>query len=185
MNQEQSFKNKRGVMENIINNVSWKNRDIFFIYYLIVFVSLSIMVIQYNAYFNGIYIQFTLENFAKTLNAAITLIATAEGLRSFTRSANEPVGECTPVPAYKLRYLLSYLVSFLVLTGVATYFEIKVSGSEVVNQKTGEILNKPIFAHDQMTQGLLSNFICYLIARYGDKISENIDLSNLSFFKKK
>jgi hypothetical protein len=172
-------------MDELIEKVSWKNKDIFFIYYLIVFVSLAIMVIQYISYFNGIYIQFTLENFAKTLNAAITIIATAEGLRSFTKSANEPVGECTPVPAYKLRYLLSYLISFLVLTGVATFFEINVSNTEILNKKTGEILLKPTFAHDQMTLGLLSNFICYLIARYGDKISENIDLSNLTFFKKK
>jgi hypothetical protein len=172
-------------MSDALDNVTWKYKDIFYIYYLVVLVSLSIMIIQYTAYFNGIYIQFTLENFAKTLNAAITIIATAEGLRSFTRSANEPVGKCTPVPAYKLYYLLSYLVSFLVLTAVATIFEIHVSNSEVLNSKTGEILQRPTFAHDQMTQGLLSNFICYLIARYGDKISENIDLSNLEFFKRK
>jgi hypothetical protein len=172
-------------MNDLLENVTWKYKDIFFIYYLIVFVSLSIMVIQYIAYFKGIYIQFTLENFAKTLNAAITIIATSEGLRSFTRSINEPVGECSPVPAYKLRYLLSYLLSFIVLTAVSTVFTINVEKADIVNKTTGELLIKPEFAHDEMTTGLLSNFICYLIARYGDKISENIDLSNLSFFKKK
>jgi hypothetical protein len=172
-------------MGELIDNVTWKYKDIFFLYYLIVFVSLGIMVIQYIAYFKGIYIQFTLENFAKTLNAAITIIATAEGLRSFTKSVNEPIGECTPVPAYKLRYLLSYLLSFIVLTAVSTIFTINVGKIDITNRATGELLIKPKFAHDEMTTGLLSNFICYLIARYGDKISENIDLSNLSFFKKK
>jgi hypothetical protein len=174
-----------GQINEVIENVSWKNKDIFFIFYLVVLITLSLMVIQFVAYLRGIYIQFALEDFAKTLNIGITLIASAEGLRSFTKSATEAIGESTPVPAYKLKYLLSYLISFIILTATATVFKIKVSSVEIIQQSTGEILNKPYFGHDQMTTGILSNFIGYLIARYGDKISENIDLSELKFFKKK
>jgi hypothetical protein len=172
-------------INQVIEEVSWKNKDIFFIFYLVVLITLSLMVIQFVAYFKGIYIQFGLEDFAKTLNIGITLIASAEGLRSFTKSAGEAIGESSPVPAYKLRYLLSYLISFIILTGAATFFKIKVSSVDILNSKTGELLTRPYFGHDQMTTGILSNFIGYLIARYGDKISENIDLSDLKFFKKK
>jgi hypothetical protein len=130
-------------------------------------------------------IQFTLDNFAKTLNTGITIIGTAEGLRSFTKSSTQAIGESTPVPAYKLQYLLSYILSFIVLTAVAIVLHTKVSHLEIVDANTQEILKRPDFAYDSMTNGLLSNFICYLIARYGNKISENIDLSDLKFFRKK
>jgi hypothetical protein len=177
--------NDQNQIDEAITNTNWQNKDIFFLFYLVVLITLALMVIQFVAYIRGIYIQFALEDFAKTLNIGITLIASAEGLRSFTKSASEAIGESTPVPAYKLKYLLSYLISFIVLTAAATVFKIKVSGMEILEVKTGEILTKPYFAHDQMTTGILSNFIGYLIARYGDKISENIDLSELKFFKKK
>jgi hypothetical protein len=172
-------------VEDIVASTSWKNKDIFFLFYLVVFITFILMVVQYLAYCNGVEIQFTLDNFAKTLNVGITIIGSAEGLRSFTKSSTQCVGESTPVPAYKLRYLLSYIVSFIILTGVALYFHIKVSHLNIINDKTQELLTKPNFAYDQMMSGLLSNFICYLVARYGNKISENIDLSDLKFFKKK
>ena len=43
----------------------------------------------------------------------------------------------------------------------------------------------PDFNANSFVNGLLSNTISYLIARYGDKVAENIDLSSLPFFKKK
>ena len=43
----------------------------------------------------------------------------------------------------------------------------------------------PDFNANSFVNGLLSNTLSYLIARYGDKVAENIDLSSLSFFKKK
>jgi hypothetical protein len=175
----------RNEVGNLIGEVSWKNRDIFCLFYLLVLVTFIIMVVQYNAYFQGIVIQFTLENFAKTLNVGITLIGTAEGIRSFTKSSTQKVGESSPVPPYKLRYLLSYIISFMVLTAVAIFFHIKVNEVEILDKYTQEVVQRPDFAYDQMTFGLLSNFVCYLIARYGDKLSENIDLSELTFFKKR
>jgi hypothetical protein len=172
-------------INQVIENVSWRNKDIFALFYFITIIALGLMTTQYIAYLKGIEIQFTLENFAKTLNIAITLIGMSEGIRSFTKSSTQCVGECTPVPAYKLRYLLSYILSFVVLTIISIIFHIQVNQIDIYNSKTHELLAKPDFAYDQMTLGLLSNFVCYLIARYGDKVSENIDLSSLSFFSKK
>jgi hypothetical protein len=172
-------------IDQLLPQVSWKNKDIFFLFYFIVFITFVIMVVQYNAYFFGIVIQFNLDNFAKTLNIGITLIGTAEGLRSFTKSSTQKVGESSPVPAYKLRYLLSYIVSFIILTTVAIVFHIRVNNVDILDKNTNELLAKPNFFYDQMTYGLLSNFVCYLIARYGDKLAENVDFSGLGFFKGK
>jgi hypothetical protein len=172
-------------IDDVIGKVSWQNKDIFGLFYFITCIALILMTVQYVAYFKGIEIQFTLENFAKTLNVAITIIGMSEGIRSFTKTSTQCVGESTPVPAYKLRYLLSYILSFVILTLLSIVFHIHVNQVDIYNRHTQELLVKPNFAYDQMTLGLLSNFVCYLIARYGDKVSENIDLSSLSFFKKK
>jgi hypothetical protein len=169
----------------LMGNVSWHNKDIFCLFYFITIIALFLMTVQYIAYFKGIEIQFTLENFAKTLNIAITIIGVSEGIRSFTKSSTQEVGESTPVPAYKLRYLLSSILSFVILTIIGIVFHINVNRIDIYNKYTNELLTKPDFAYDQMTLGLLSNFVCYLIARYGDKISENIDLSTLTFFHKR
>jgi hypothetical protein len=177
--------NEQPPIEELISNTSWQNKDIFFLFYLIVFITFVLMTVQYVAYCNGVEIQFTLDNFTKTLNTGITIIGTAEGLRSFTKSSTQGIGESTPVPAYKLKYLLSYILSFIILTAVAIILHTKASHLEIINKETGDILKRPDFAYDSMTNGLLSNFICYLIARYGNKISENIDLSDLKFLKKK
>jgi uncharacterized protein YoxC len=177
--------NEENQVTTLMENVSWRNKDIFCLFYFITAIALILMTVQYIAYFKGVEIQFTLENFAKTLNVAITIIGISEGIRSFTKSSTQEVGESTPVPAYKLRYLLSYILSFVILTLISIIFHLHVNQVDVYNKTTNELLAKPDFAYDQMTLGLLSNFVCYLIARYGDKISENIDLSDLSFFKKK
>jgi hypothetical protein len=169
----------------LVENTSWKNKDIFALFYFITTITLTLMVVQYVAYFSGVEIQFTLENFAKTLNIAITIIGMSEGIRSFTKSSTQRVGESTPVPAYKLRYLLSYILSFVVLTIISIVFHIRVSQVDIYDRNTQQLLEKPDFAYDAMSVGLLSNFVCYLIARYGDKVSENIDLSSLKFFNVK
>jgi hypothetical protein len=177
--------NQNEQIDAVLETVSWKNKDIFFLFYLIVLITTIIMIIQFVTYLYGISIQFTLENFARTLNIGIILIGTSEGVRSFTKSSSQKIGESSPVPAYKLRYLLSYIISFFILTTVAIVFHIYVNGIDVFDRTTNELLPKPNFAYDDMTHGLLSNFVCYLIARYGDKLAENIDFSDLSFFKKK
>jgi hypothetical protein len=171
-------------IENESTQISWANKDIFIVYYFITFVTLTLMVVEYIAYLHGIYIQFSLEIFAKTLNVGITIIGSSEGIRSFTKSAGEKVGTCAPVPAYKLRYLLSYMVSFIFLTGLAVFFHLSITQMDITSIN-GDTVFKPEFAHDTMSHGLLSNFLCYLIARYGGKLAENIDLSELVFFKKK
>jgi hypothetical protein len=170
---------------NTIQNESWKNKDIFWIYYGVVLVTLILMAVEYFAYRNGILIQFSLDSFAKALNACIVIVGSAEGCRSFCCSASQEVGKSTPVPAYKLRYLLGYMVAFIVLTGVATFFNISASRIDVGHVTTGITIERPDFSYGEFTDGLLSNFICYLVARYGDKIAENVDLSNLAFLRRK
>jgi hypothetical protein len=68
---------------------------------------------------------------------------------------------------------------------VAIIFHIRVNNVDIFDKNTNALLPKPNFFYDQMTYGLLSNFVCYLIARYGDKLGENIDFSELTFFKRK
>ena len=44
--------------------------------------------------------------------------------------------------------------------------------------KAGEV------SSDEFISGVVSNVVAYLIARYGNKVSENIDLSKIKMFKK-
>ena len=110
---------------------------------------------------------------------AIVFIGSAEGIRSFTMSLGEKVDESAPIPAYKLKHLFGYLVSFAIITIVALLFEFLVKATV---ENGVEI---PSFSVNDFTSGVLSNTIAYLIARFGNKVAEGIDLSDFKFFKKK
>ena len=43
----------------------------------------------------------------------------------------------------------------------------------------------PEYGTNDFIDGLTSNVIAYLIARYGNKLAENIDLSSFKYFKAK
>jgi hypothetical protein len=172
-------------LDSAINKVNWHNKDILVMYYVAAFFTLCIMIVEYISYINFTYTQFNLKNFAMVLNYCVIITGASEGVRSFTCSLSQDVGNSTPVPPYKLRYLLGYIASFLVLTITATFLHITVQGLNLADPISGDLIIKPDFAYDSMSHGMLSNIVCYLFARYGDKIAENIDLSNLSIFKRK
>ena len=149
---------------------------LFYFVYAFTFISMIAKFISFK--FFNVLISIDLSRLATTLNIAIVFIGCAEGIRSFTLSLGESVGESTAVPAYKLKFLFSYLISFAIITIVAVAFEfiVKMGHPEV------EI---PDFSANDFLNGLISNTLSYFIARYGNKIAEGIDLSSLQLFKKK
>ena len=152
--------------------------DIFKLFFFVYIFALVIMVGEFVTYLiSGKILDIDLSKFAITLNVAIVFIGSAEGIRSFAKTATSD--DSQPVPAYKLKYLFTYLISFAVITIIALGFEC------VIKVKFKDAVSIPNFCSNQFVDGLLSNTIAYLIARYGNKVAENIDLTNLPFFKKK
>jgi hypothetical protein len=162
------------------SKIGWKNVDVLVMFYLIVFITLGFMGAMFYGFTNRLFtLNIDLAKFASALNIAIIFITGNEGLRSFAASATQPVGESIPVPAYKLKYIMSYEISFILLTGAAIFCQMYCS-----SQSRDTNLVVPNFATDELTNGLLSNFIGYLIARFGNKVAENVDLSSIPFFKR-
>ena len=164
-----------------IKNTKLCQRDILKLFYFVYIFTFICLIVKFTAFFLfDIVIDLELTKLANTLNAAIVFIGSAEGIKSFTISAGEKIGESTGVPAYKLKYLFGYLIAFAIITITAMFSEILVK--LVVEDPNTTI---PDFDSNSFVNGLLSNTISYLVARYGNKVAEGIDLSNLSFFKKK
>ena len=159
-----------------------KHKDIFKLFYFIYGFTFVCLVFKFiSFFFFKITVNIELKKLADTLNAAIVFIGSAEGIKAFTLSIGEGIGKSTAVPAYKLKYLFGYLISFSIITivSVACEFVLKyATDSEIINEI-------PDLNANDFLNGLLSNTIAYLIARYGNKVAEDIDLSNLPFFKKK
>ena len=155
-------------------------RDLKFVFYTIyafTLAALSYMFISFNKY--QILLSIDISKLANTLNVFIVIIGVAEGLRSLTKTG---VDTSTPVPAYKLKILFWYLLSFCMLTLVAIVFEF-ITKSRFTDVSQALIL--PEYGTNEFIDGLTSNVIAYLFARYGNKLAENIDLSSFKFFKNK
>lgn len=163
--------------------INHKNhKDIFKLFYFIYGFTFICLIFKFvSFFFFKITVNIELKKLADTLNAAIVFIGSAEGIKSFTLSVGKEIGESAAVPAYKLKYLFSYLTAFTVITIFA------VVGEFILKYTTDQALLEsiPDLNANDFLNGLLSNTIAYLIARYGNKIAEDIDLSSLSFFKKK
>ena len=156
-------------------------KDILKLFYFVYAFTFICLLVKFTAFFMfDIVIDLDLTKLANTLNVAIVFIGSAEGLKALTTSLGKQIGESTRVPAYKLKYLFGYLVAFAIITITAVFSEILVK--LVIENPNTEI---PDFNANSFVNGLLSNTMSYLIARYGDKVAENIDLSSLPFFKKK
>ena len=160
-------------------------RDLKFVFYTIyafTLAALSYMFISFNKY--QILLSIDISKLANTLNVFIVIIGLAEGLRSLTKTG---VDTLTPVPAYKLRILFWYLLSFCMLTLVAIVFEFitKSRFTNVPKENVEQMLVLPEYGTNEFIDGLTSNVIAYLFARYGNKLAENIDLSSFKFFKNK
>lgn len=159
-----------------------KQKDIFKLFYIVFGFSVVMVTAKFAAFFLfDINISFNVEFLAKALNICIVIIGLAEGLRSIGSTITSPAGENVEVPAYKLKYLFNYLISFIVITILATLFEFicKFSVQEDIIA-TREV---PEFAANTFLSALASNAVSYLIARFGSKVTESVDLSCLPIFK--
>ncbi len=160
-----------------------KQLDVLRVYYFMyVFTFCALIAKFWTFMFTPDHIQLCLDTskLAITLNVFIIFVGTAEGLRSITATVNFEVGESCPVPKYKLDYLFGYLISFSILTVISVAFDYIVKGAY---GNSG--LDLPDFNADNFLDGLVSNTVSYLISRFGNKVAENIDLSNFKLFMKK
>lgn len=160
-----------------------KQKDIFKLFYIVFGFSVVMVTAKFLSFFMfEVSISFNIEFLAKALNVCIVIIGLAEGMRSIGSTITSPVGENVGVPAYKLKYLFGYLISFIIITILATFFEFicKFSIQEeiIISQEI------PDFAANTFLSALASNAVSYLIARFGSKVTESIDLSGLPIFKK-
>jgi hypothetical protein len=158
------------------------HKDILKLFYFVYIFTFLLLVAKFVSFvFFKIYIDIDMSKLANTLNASIIFIGSAEGIRSIMYTAREEVGKSVSVPAYKLKFLFGYLISFAIITIAAVVFEFFVK----YKFNSLEIDKIPNFNANDFINGLLSNTLSYLVARYGDKVTSNIDLSNLPFFKRK
>lgn len=157
------------------------HKDILKLFYFVYIFTFVLLISKFISFvFFKINIDIDMSKLANTLNASIIFIGSAEGVRSIMYSAREEVGKSVSVPAYKLKFLFGYLISFALITVAAVGFEFFVKYK--FHDTSIEI---PNFNANNFIDGLLSNTLSYLVARYGDKVASNIDLSNLTFFKRK
>lgn len=160
-----------------------KQIDVLRVYYFMyVFTCCALIAKFWTFMFTSDHVQLCLDTskLAITLNVFIIFVGTAEGIRSISATVNYSVGESCPVPKYKLDYLFGYLISFSILTVISVTFDYIVKGAY---GNSG--LELPDFNADNFLDGLVSNTVSYLISRFGNKIAENIDLSNFKLFMKK
>ena len=160
-----------------------KQKDIFKLFYIVFGFSVVMITAKFLSFFIfDVSISFNIEFLAKALNVCIVIIGLAEGMRSIGSTITSPAGENIGVPAYKLKYLFGYLISFIIITILATLFEFicKFSIQEeiIISQDI------PDFAANTFLSALASNAVSYLVARFGSKVTESIDLSSLPIFKK-
>lgn len=160
-----------------------KQKDIFKLFYIVFGFSIVMITAKFLSFFIfDVSISFNIEFLAKSLNICIVIIGLSEGIRSIGSTITSPAGENIGVPAYKLKYLFGYLISFIIITILSTSFEFACKFSiqkEIIISK--EI---PDFAANTFLSALVSNAVSYLVARFGSKVTESVDLSSLPIFKK-
>jgi hypothetical protein len=159
-----------------------KQKDIFKLFYIVFGFSVVMVTAKFLSFFMfEVSISFNIEFLAKALNVCIVIIGLAEGMRSIGSTITSPAGENVGVPAYKLKYLFGYLISFIVITILATLFEFICKFS--IQEDIIVAKEVPEFAANTFLSALASNAVSYLIARFGSKVTESIDLSCLPIFK--
>lgn len=154
-------------------------KDLLKVFYFIYAFTVLFLVIKFAAFFLfDVSIQLDTTKLATALNVFIVIVGFAEGIRSIGLSATTKAGDKVPVPAYKLKILFGYLVSFGFLTLTAVVFE------TVCKLCVEDLSTIPDFSANAFLDGLVSNTVAYLVARFGDKVVENLDLSSFKLFKK-
>lgn len=160
------------------NKSKLHQKDLRIVYYLIYAFTLSILVSKFITFnFFDILIDLDISKLALAMNVFIVFIGVSEGVRSFSKTATEE--EEAPVPAYKLKILLGYLVAFGIITVIAVVFEYYTKF-----RFKDTVTSLPSYGTDEFIEGILTNTVSYVVARFGNKIAEKIDLSNIKFFKK-
>lgn len=153
-------------------------KDLRVVYYLIYAFTLAILTAKFVSFnFYGILMDIDISKLAYAMNIFIIFIGVSEGIRSFSKTATE--AENAPVPAYKLKILLGYLIAFGIITIISVVFEFY---TKFKFKDSNMIL--PSFSINDFIEGILTNTVSYVIARFGNKVAEKIDLSNVKFFKK-
>jgi hypothetical protein len=156
-------------------------KDLLLTFYFVYGFTVLFLFIKFGAFFLfNISINLDMSKLALALNVFIVIVGIAEGIRSISSTITSDAGTRVPVPMYKLKILFGYLVSFGILTLTAVMFEIII---KIYCGKNADI-TLPDFNANEFLDGLVSNTVAYLIARFGDKITKNVDLSSFKLFKK-
>ena len=151
-------------------------KDLLKVFYFIYVFTFVFLLTKFIAYFLfDIDINLDMSKLAMALNVFIVFVGLAEGIRSFSKTATSK--KRTPIPAFKLKILFGYLIAFGILTLSAVLLEIVAT----IFTKEGKVI--PEFNANDFVDGLVSNVIAYLVARFGDKVAEHIDLSSFKLFK--
>lgn len=154
-----------------------KQKDLLLVYYVLYGFSAIILITKFVSFVAfGITLNINVSYLATVLNIFICFVGVAEGIRSFTKTATED--ENSPVPMYKLKILFWYMLSFIIMTIVVVTFTL------IIKYLFADAESVPDFSIDNFLEGLSSIVVSYCIARFGNKVSENIDLSNFKFIKK-
>jgi hypothetical protein len=112
------------------------------------------------------------------INIVIAMIGTAEGARGITKTAISEVGTVSDVPFYKISYIIKILVINIVITLLYIL-------AELYCRFYTDFDIRPEFDIKGMIECVITSFVSYTVCRYGTKVTENIDLSSIPFFKKK
>ena len=178
--------NKNGIIDDdeltseqivIKNSYNISMRDINSIFLLTYLFTIVLLAAKFAFwYFFRILVEVNVEALAICLNLFIVLVSTAEGIRSIVKTGTGEIS--SPVPAYKLRYLFGFLIAFVCVT----IFAIGLEFLTKFCAKSGEII--PEYSMNSFLDGVVANVISYLVARYGNKLFENVDLTCIKLFKK-
>lgn len=168
---------------------SSKQKDLRWLFYSIFTFTLVLAIIKFVGWvvFDKTFVNIDLSKLAAALNLFIVIFGTAEGIRSIAKtvtSSNEETddSEETAVPSYKLRFLIQYLAAFACITLMCVAFDFYVGFSTPESIKS--VIAIPTFDSNDFLNGFVSNVVVYLIARFGNKMFENIDLTGFKLFKK-
>lgn len=168
---------------------STKQKDLRWLFYSIFTFTLILAIIKFVGWVicNKTFVNIDLSKLAAALNLFIVIFGTAEGIRSIAKtvsSSNEETddSEETAVPSYKLRFLIQYLIAFACITLICVAFDFYVGFSTPESIKS--VVAIPTFDSNDFLNGFVSNVVVYLVARFGNKMFENIDLTGFKLFKK-
>lgn len=160
--------------------IVFQMQDIIVLFEIVFLLLLSLNTTIFLVYFfkNEVLEMIRLSSITNGINVAITMIATAESARSITKTASTEVGTISQIPKYKIMYMLKVLVICILMTIICVLMTLYCK----FYVKLDTI---PDFNINGILECSMTAFISYIVCRYGEKVTENIDLSSIPFFKKR